>query len=141
MKEKRIKPKKSSKAPVALGAVARENLPLPVVHYPQMYGAFFAFSDEKAPSLFLCGCSEPAIRNYLRLKPIISKHIQYGGPERTTPLDERLFPKAITQVSLQHPEDPLALLEFKNGLCHRCSLIPPSLRYCHEMYDGQFIQQ
>lgn len=87
MKQNRIKPKISTKVPVALGTVARENLPLPVVHYPQLYGAFFAFSDKQVSSVFLCGCSEPAVRNYLRLKANISEHIKYGGTERTTPLE------------------------------------------------------
>lgn len=141
MKEKRIKPKKSNKVAVALGAVARENLPLPVVHYPQMYGAFFAFAADESGSPSFCTCSEPAIKNYLHLKEIISQHIHYGDAERTTPLDKRLFPKVITQLSVQHPKDPLALLKFKKGLCHRCNLITPSLRYCDAMYGGQFTQQ
>lgn len=141
MKGKRTRPKKSAKVPVALGAVARENLPLPVVHYPQLYGAFFAFTADEASYPFLCACSEPAIKNYLRSKEIISKHIKYGDVERTTPLDEHFFPKIITRLSLQHLEDPLALLKFKKGLCHRCNLITPSLRYCHEMYGEQFMQQ
>jgi hypothetical protein len=62
------KPKKMRKNPVSLGTITRENLPYPIVYYPNHYGTFFAFAkDEKSQGTF-CLCSRPAIENFIRLK-------------------------------------------------------------------------
>ena len=139
MKIGRKRPKKSEKPPVSLGTIAKENLPFPVVYYPNCYGTFFAFAKDEHSPISLCLCSKPIIENVLRLKEIIDRP-QNSDPLKTVPLDNSFFPDIVSEVSLKFKHSPLDSLNFVKGLCHRCNLITPSLRYCHEMYGVEFIQ-
>jgi len=133
-------PKKAIQAAVALGCpVVQEDLPLPFVHYPSLYGTFIGFSHAKEESPVLCSCSEPAIRNYVRLNPCSSRP-QNSHVLRMAPLSSGDFPESIAASSMAHDDDPLKGLRFEDGICHRCQMKTPSLRYCHPMYGGQFVQ-
>jgi len=59
MKRNKSRPKKAAKNPVSLGAVVRENLPYPVVYYPNHYGTFFAFGKYESSDATLCLCFKP----------------------------------------------------------------------------------
>ena len=131
--------KKIKKVPVSLGTVTRENLPFPVVYYPNLYGTFFAFAENEYSPVALCLCSKPLIENYLRLKKLYETP-QNSNPLRMTSLDSWSFPDIISELSLKLNNPTLDSLNFVKGLCHRCNLIIPSLRYCHEMYGVEFIQ-
>lgn len=129
----------SRRSPVSLGAVNRENLPYPVVYYPNHYGTFFAFAEDESSRPTLCLCSKSAIKNLLRLKE------KYPNPPNVNPLrrvtfDSSLFPDIIAKNPLRCKQNPVEDLGFAEGLCHRCNLKTPALRYCHEMYGGEFIQ-
>lgn len=140
MKERNGSHKKAKKNPVSLGAVVRENLPYPVVYYPNHYGTFFAFARDESSQATLCLCSKPAIENLIRLKrenPDVSVNV---NPLRMAVFDSWFFPNVIVNISIKSKHDPLEDLCFVKGLCHRCNLITPSLRYCHEMYGAEFIQ-
>lgn len=50
---------------VALGCITYEQLPKPFVYYPNLYGAFFAFSDDIGDELYFCECERKAIENYM----------------------------------------------------------------------------
>ena len=139
MKVKKRRPKKIEKSPVSLGSVVRENLPYPVVYYPNHYGTFFAFSKEESSPVVLCLCSKPIIENLIQLKKLTEPSLN-SNPLRMAPLDSWFFPNVIAKKSLKHAHNPIESLEFVEGLCHRCNLITPSLRYCHEMYGVEFIQ-
>jgi hypothetical protein len=56
------------------------------------------------------------------------------------PIDNAHVPNEIAEISEQHIHDPLSALEFQKKLCHRCNMTQPTMRYCHEMYGGQFDQ-
>lgn len=125
-------------SPISLGAVIREDLPLPVVHYPNHYGTFFAFSrDEKSPPV-LCSCSKGAVENAIQFQRLLRD--RYGDPRREAPLGSGCFPNVLVDMSLAQPGDPMEWLQFEDSLCHRCNMVTPSLRYCHEMYGGEFKQ-
>lgn len=126
---KRINPAKKSVVKVASEALLiKENLPFQYVYYPDMYGTFIGFSETENSQVYFCECSKQAIYNYqLILKQenifdkefsINNKFIQILG---TTSLDENL-------------------IFYKSKLCHRCNQSTPSVRYCHEMYGGNFKQ-
>jgi len=136
------KPKTSSPSPVSMGNTATENLPFPIVHYPGLYGAFFASAEKPNGPSYLCSCSERAIKNYLRLRSTMERFQNYhhSDPLMNVPLNNQLFPTSIAQLSAQSKDDPLSILEFRSELCHRCNLASPTLRYCHEMYGVRFIQ-
>lgn len=125
-------PKVALKSPVV-----KENLPLPYVHYPNHYGTFFMFSNAPKEQLYFCKCNKVAIQNSLELK-----QKQQEDPTKNyskdAPLPTPLFPKEISEESLE--KDLSKLLKFKEKVCHRCNLATPSLRYCHEMYGGNFKQ-
>jgi len=50
------------------------------------------------------------------------------------------FPHRVVKEFLSNLEDPFQTLRFESGLCHRCNLAIPSLRYTVEMYGGRFKQ-
>ena len=115
-----------SKPPVSMGGVVlEEDLPLKYVHYPPQYGAFIAFSDTKKGSPKLCSCVLPAIDNlqYFWRNGLISENDL-----------RRQIPYALQGA------DVFSRLTFGEKLCHRCNLKQPSVRYCHEMYGGRFMQ-
>ena len=136
---KNRRPKKSSLPPVSLGTTIRENLPYPVVYYPNHYGTFFGFAKDQFSQVVLCACSKSAVDNLLRLKSM-QPEIQNANPLREAPLDSWFFPDIIAEPSMKKKEDPLSVVQFEKELCHRCNLTAPTLRYCHEMYGVQFIQ-
>ncbi|MGZ4861303.1 MAG: hypothetical protein ACXV2E_00715 [Halobacteriota archaeon] len=139
MKEKKGQHKKSGKNPVSRGNVIREDLPYPVVYYPNGYGTFFAFALDESSQPTLCLCAKPAIENLLRLKKENPRPHNIN-PLRRAIFDSWFFPDAIASSPLKNKQNPIEDLCFAEGLCHRCNLVIPYLRYCHEMYGGEFIQ-
>lgn len=134
---KRIKPNKKSTTPIALNfpCVVEPDLPFSYVYYPQNYGTFFAFSEKKDSEIFMCSCNIDLVKNY---EAIRSTNTDYSY---TDVLDNTLysttqFPKVISESSLKIGFS----IRYKEKLCHRCNLKIPSLRYCHEMYGGNFKQ-
>lgn len=125
---------------VALGgALAHEDLPYPHVHYPNHYGTFFAFSKEIGSAPCLCACAQDPIRNLLQLKAAEPDGLN-SNPLRMATFDSWFFPDVIADASVELPDAGMELLNFEENLCHRCNLVPPTLRYCHEMYGTRFIQ-
>ena len=137
---KRPRRKKAPLAPVAVrGNVVREALPLPFVHYPNLYGSFLAFSETENGILCFCACAEAPLRNLLHLLTL-RKPIRNANPLRTSPLPIPYVPDRIAQAALSHRQDPLQPATFRPELCHRCNCTAPALRWCHEMYGGPFEQ-
>jgi hypothetical protein len=118
----------------AHGPTVRENLPYPIVHYPHSEGVFFGFSPEKASPAVLCTCAKPAVEHAVRLR-----RMEYAL-DGAASLDLSLFPGRIVEQVERAAGDPLSALRFERKLCHRCNLAAPTLRYCHEMEGGRFIQ-
>jgi len=106
----------------------KENLPLPYVHYPHIYGTFISFSSEIDSERYLCECFIPALENYFIIQ---------GKPLSNT--DKRFEYNFSVPIDLKEPID-LSKFKFKNKICHRCNLATPSAKYCHEMYGSQFKQ-
>nr|NQU91124.1 hypothetical protein [Bacteroidota bacterium] len=123
--------------------IAKENLPLPVVHYPGNYGAFFGFAEFKNTPLYLCSCSKIAIENYTKFR--LRDGIPLNAyPSRNFILDSMYFPASLVdelmQINAPKNEKIMQHLRFKNKLCHECNKVVPSFRYCVEMYGGVFKQ-
>lgn len=108
--------------------ITYENLPLPYVFYPPLYGAFFAFSDSPDSEIYFCECEKEAIENYfaiLKVAPIKTKATQ----------GSRLFPKRLYRTIEKQSETQI---KYKSKLCFRCNNIIPQLDYCNPMYGGKF---
>jgi hypothetical protein len=128
-----VEPLQTRNNQVCLGASMREELPFPIVYYPNHYGTFIAFAENWSSTPFLCSCAVSAVENLLRL---------HNKDElRNTPLEAWYFPNELVSRSIEFKSNPLESLSFKDALCHRCNLATPSLRWCHEMYGGQFAQR
>lgn len=113
----------------------KENLPLPYVHYPEHYGTFISFSEELNSQQYICSCSEQAVKNYFELEEVISedKDTITGVPWQPP------FPKYY--VSQIKPGNKITeIFKFRSKICHRCNMCTPTLRWCHEMYGGNFKQ-
>ena len=124
---------------VSLGAITYEELPLPIVYYPEHYGAFFGFSEDIGKKIYFCECQRQAIENYIKLRrrqPLSN----YTG-SKTYPLGTDYFPKTIAEISTEHRENPLEPFGFKEKLCFRCNKKIPLMKYCHPMYGGVFKQR
>ena len=133
-------PTKAMQPPVSLGGIVEESLPLPFVHYPNHYGTFFTFSDTREGIPYLCECSKGTIENYIELreKTATQSDTEYFYEGKN--LDNLHFPDSLKHVSFEKGCNPLQILRFKRGICHRCNIVPPTMRYCHEMYGVRFIQ-
>jgi hypothetical protein len=134
-KKKRKTPRKMAQSPVSLGATVRENLPLPIVYYPNHYGTFFAFARDDYSSPVLCACAQSAVNNLMRLESLFGE-----SPSSVHRLEPLYFPEAISSLSIDASEELASKLRFESGICHRCNLVAPSWRYSHEMYGTKFIQ-
>lgn len=135
----RKKRTRSAHAPVSLGGTTREDLPYPNVYYPNHYGTFFAFAESESTEPVVCACARDPIENLLALQQIVPPP-RNVDPRRMAKLDNWYFPNVITEGSMQSDAEGIGSLRFVEGLCHRCNLVPPTLRYCHEMYGTRFIQ-
>lgn len=123
---------------VSRGGVCKEQgLPLPFVHYPNHYGAFFAFSEREDSTVHLCECGRPALQNLVALN-MANAQPKNSNPLRNAKLDSFHVPDAIAILALQ---EGLKASRFQRGLCHRCNLATPGKRWCHEMYGGEFKQR
>lgn len=133
------KPRKAPRQPVSLGGFRREELPLPYVHYPHHYGIFFTFSQTLASEQFLCECSRPAIANWRELRRVAeADSLPPVGNDRPDATPD--FIQTVRVAADSREIDRLSTFAFHRAICHRCNLVPPSMRYCHEMYGVEFIQ-
>jgi len=131
--------------PVAFqnNVVTSENLPLPIVHYPGHYGAFFGFKEKNDDPIFLCSCMKEAVENYIKFR--LSKPIPDNvDPNRMFVLDCLDFPMELINELILIKKDMgnevIDYLNFKHKICHECNRIVPEYRYCHEMYGSAFKQ-
>ena len=137
-----MKRRKALKPKFAHGNIEIENLPYPIVHYPNHYGTFFSYSKQnkqRSKKVIMCSCNEPIIENYLELKRRFPEQLN-ANPLRMAPLDSWFFNNEIAEKSRDAINGPLSTIEFESKICHRCNMASPKLRYCHEMYGGEFKQ-
>lgn len=136
---RRIKPTQEQQITVAIDSpIIKEELPFNHVHYPTFYGTFFMFSETIESTPYFCECSLKAIENHFELRNLETNN-SWSDNTISAPLSSHFFPKNISSESLTVKLD--RLIQFKPKLCHRCNLSAPSLRYCHEMYGGNFKQR
>jgi hypothetical protein len=136
----RRKRSRGAHARVSLGGVGFEpDLPFPWVHYPDHYGSVMAFGEKEKGPWFLCECARAPLQNLVELNRRFRAQPN-AHPLRRALLDTRHVPPFISELALAQPADPVAALQFRERLCHRCHLIAPAWRYCHEMYGGRFDQ-
>ena len=132
--------KEYSNSSRASGEIVAENLPLKTVFYPNDFGTFFAFSEERNRSYFLCSCTKGAIENLVQLKIRLPRPSNIN-PLREALLDSHYFPNCISKLSLSNLENPIQALSFQKDLCHRCNVLVPTLWYCDERNGTRFIQK
>ncbi|MFT6928217.1 MAG: hypothetical protein ACJAZP_003867 [Psychromonas sp.] len=141
MAKKRSPRRKKVLPPVSLGGNCIEDgLPYPVVHYPNHYGAFFAFSEAEGGDVIICECNRSALDNLIELNKRFQPQ-RNSNPLRETTVDSFNAPDVLAKISLDLDGSVnLENFSFRPKICHRCNLIPPTQRFCHEMYGGQFKQ-
>ncbi len=122
-----------------MDAVIFEELPLPLVYYPSMYGAFFGFSKDVEEKIFFCECERKGIENYVKLREQLPLS-NYTGL-KTAQLGTDCFSKHIAIISQKDKYYPLSQFDFKEGICFRCNNKIPKLKYCHPMYGTLFKQK
>lgn len=151
MKRKRISPKKVQEICADKdNIVVQEKLPYPIVLYPGHYGTFFAFKhDPEDNDMYLCSCSKVALNNFIYLvkKPenfsegLDSNHIQNNIIQEYKQHFPISFLDYISSSSGSNYGEKLKNFKgelFKEGLCHSCNRVKPTLTYCHPMYGTKF---
>lgn len=128
----------NGKTDVSLAAITYENLPMPIVLYPNLYGAFFAFSEDIGEDIYFCECERKAIENYVRLRS--QKPLSNYSGDKVYPLGGDYFPPIVAKMSKEFHGDLLKHIRYKANLCFRCNKKVPKMTYCHPMYGGQFMQ-
>ena len=136
---KRIRPNKKVHVPISVQSqvIKEDGLPLPFVHYPRLYGTFIGFSDSEDSNMFFCSCCKASIENHLKLNAFEVKN-NWTDSLVSAPLSSHFFPDSIACKSVEIGLKKA--LNFRDKICHRCNLSTPTLRYCHEMYGGNFKQ-
>lgn len=137
MARKKKKPTKE----VALGGVAEEKqLPLPVVYYPGHYGSFFSFAENENSEIYFCSCAKEAIKNCIRFTIESNDYLNKNNYPQNIFYNQ--IPKIISDELIRRNVDIneriINYFNFKDGICHECNKVTPSLSYCHPMYGGSF---
>jgi len=127
------------------GEVAIESgLPMPVVHYPGHYGAFFGFGESLDSPISICECSRAAIENYILYRLSCVRRGRNSDPEKSFILSKFYFPKSLVleliAADVTQGLNVIDSIRFKEGICHECNKKTPSLGYCVPMYGGAFEQ-
>jgi hypothetical protein len=118
------------------GPLVREELPYPVVHYPRR-GVWIGFAADEGALPALCACARPALENAMRLR---AERLARDGSAVSPVLDPAWLPDRLAEwVGKQAGALP-ASIPFLRAACHRCNLAPPTLRYCHDLEGGRFLQ-
>ncbi|MCD4745856.1 MAG: hypothetical protein K8R58_06115 [Bacteroidales bacterium] len=141
-----IRPKEGQNAEIIVKSkYIKENLPLPYVLYPDLYGTFIGFSEnvdfkiEHKAKVYFCTCAEPAIDNYLDYVKKFPK-TNYSNWLIKAPLSNHDFPDKISKESILHKGNPKKAIHFKKGICHKCNLSTPTVMAMNPMYGGKFKQ-
>lgn len=121
---------------ISLGAVTIEDLPLPIVFYPEIYGSFFAFAEDVGEPVFFCECEKDAINNFITLR----NKEREDEPNKTSLLIKKEFPRITYDLIKDCNEDIKINIPYKKGLCFKCNGSIPRKKYCHPMYGGKFVQ-
>ncbi|MBD0403536.1 hypothetical protein [Flammeovirga sp. EKP202] len=132
----------------------KEDLPLPYVHYPEHYGTYIGYSEERESQIYLCSCSARSIENYLLIN---NKENELGLNDNQftihkLKLKDKKIGDKITNNWKFNSDFPFfnlkegveyklsSLIKFKDGICHKCNNATPSVTYCHPMYGSKFKQ-
>jgi hypothetical protein len=119
---------------IADGDIVEEDLPLPVVYYPHLFGTFLGFARDRKSAAVMCACARPAVANLLCLYPALRAGRAFHEARRA------YFPEAIAgKLSARNNRTALPI-SFQPGLCHRCNTSRPTRRYCDDSSGPPFIQ-
>lgn len=132
--------RRSTLPPVALGGVVEEaSLPLPWTEYPQHYGTLFRYSPTRDGPFRFCACARHALTNLARLNAAFPVP-RNAAAHRMALLDSLFVPIRAAEETVGWTLSDLGRLRFYEGVCHRCSRVPPAQRWCHEMYGDPWKQ-
>lgn len=113
----------------------KEKLPYAYVHFPNHYGTFISFSETLTSEHYLCACIEQAVYNYFELSDALMSDKNTIKRIPWQPSFNNYY------LNLIKPQNKISeIFKFKPKLCHRCNMATPTLRWCHEMYGGNFKQ-
>lgn len=137
--------KSSSKITIDWKGITTEeqNLPYPVVYYPEFLGAFIAFGESKSSEIYFCSCFKKAIENFIKLRIKFDAR-KARDIERNYILPKNHFPQKLVKHLIGIDENAGAEiinnLVFKENICHECNNQVPSVNYCDKENGGSFKQ-
>ncbi|MBQ2695204.1 hypothetical protein IJG04_01000 [Candidatus Saccharibacteria bacterium] len=121
---------------VAMGDINYEKqLPMPYVHYPDLYGAFIAFSETINSQIYFCECQRSVIEKVIKSR----YNFDNNADEWTNTHRMDGFPPELAAIIPNwHNDGIISRIHFAKGICFKCNNIIPMLDWCHPMYGGVF---
>lgn len=115
-----------------------ESLPYPQITYPDVYETWLFFQELPDSAPFFCTCQKRPMVNFLRMN-------EAGGPYRLCRGDSLmrhfLPQELVRQVPFVASPTELETVDvFRDGLCHRCLLKVPSVRWSNHPSHSAFLQ-
>ena len=115
-----------------------ENLPLPHVRYPDVYGTWLSFRSTFDAQPWFCSCQKPAMINFLRMNEVTTHYRLRPGDSL---LSHFLDSSSVEFFTPIHSIDDLRRENcFKDSICHRCNLKVPSVRWSNHPSHSVFMQ-
>lgn len=116
-----------------------ESLPLPIVHYPGIYGTWIVFQESDQSQPVLCTCQRDAALGFLR----INAQTQAFRLERGQTFVDLFIPsclRAFSHFQASSIDEFAALAFFRPGICHLCNRRVPSIRWSNLGEHSIFLQ-
>jgi hypothetical protein len=106
----------------------RENLPLPLVCYPDVYGTWIVFREQEFSQPVMCSCQRPAVLNFLRFNQQRPVYILSRG---FSLVDHFIPPRlrGLNQLHAMSLTDFERLPFFRDRICHVCNRHVPPIRW------------
>ena len=129
--------------------VIHEHVPYPYVIYPGKNGSFCSFAESEVGNPVLCLCSFLSITNLRKFQENWPVHKSIDLSDAVFSSNRQPLPKfsysrflpSILALSIREGKTPQSELEFKSGLCHRCNLSVPTIKYCHPDFASGFVSR
>lgn len=115
------------------GITSVENLPYPIVHYPNFYGHFISFQAEKDQPIYLCSCTKNALENYFKIHDDFFKIFKsimtaFEGAGSKPDFSKALLTD-LRRKKTKTSKDFLENVQYQKSICHECNGKLPTFRY------------
>jgi len=115
------------------------NLPFPIVLYPKKFGFYFAFAETLESEPYFCECLREVMEAHAKTMELktCEDYLASVLEPRVQPWEKDNFNQKMSLRIQETPPELKSEILFKQGLCHACNKIIPSLlssAYAHASF-------